>query len=403
MSTITKIENTKDRITMTYLEKEFKSILNVRKYIDHWFWTKYSINPYQGCQFSCIYCDSLSEKYQLHEKFQEQIVIKKKPSIMLEDRLKKARTLLPDIVGIGGTCDSFQPAEMVYKNTRNLLEVLLKYHYPVFIATKSLLVEKELELLDKIGLTSWCTIGITITTPHSEMSKFLEPAAPLSCERFSLISRIKEKAPHIQVGVLFMPVVPFLSDSREDVQDMVRLAVQSHADFILFGGGMTLRDRQALYFLNNLKNKFPELINKYEDLYQFRYNPDNYQGTYIPDNKFSLDNWEIFKETCLQNSISWRLKRFIPEDFRKDNYLIAEKLLNQSYEHQFEGKNWATSFWVGQNIQNLKEPIRKYFENRELDKIKNMNSLTEKIIEEYFKTTNCSLPLRDRSHQGLLF
>jgi len=34
------------------------------------------------------------------------------------------RKLLPDVVAIGGTCDAYQPAEEIYKNTRQCLEVL---------------------------------------------------------------------------------------------------------------------------------------------------------------------------------------------------------------------------------------------------------------------------------------
>jgi len=46
------------KIMIKYTEKEFKSILNKRKFIDSWFLDRYSINAYNGCQFGCIYCDS---------------------------------------------------------------------------------------------------------------------------------------------------------------------------------------------------------------------------------------------------------------------------------------------------------------------------------------------------------
>ena len=85
---------------ITYTEKEFKSILNIRKFIDHWFWDKYGINPYNGCQFGCIYCDSRSAKYHLPEDFENNIIIKKDAELILDKRLKNARTLLPDVVGI---------------------------------------------------------------------------------------------------------------------------------------------------------------------------------------------------------------------------------------------------------------------------------------------------------------
>ena len=120
-----------------YVPKEFKTILNKYKFIDSWFWCRYSINPYNGCEFACTYCDSRSHKYHLQPEFDQFIYVKNNVGAMLDNRLRRARTLLPDVVAIGGTCDAYQPAEADYKNTRQCLEVLLKYHYPVIISTKS--------------------------------------------------------------------------------------------------------------------------------------------------------------------------------------------------------------------------------------------------------------------------
>ena len=36
-----------------FVEKQVKSILNIHKYADSWFWDKYSVSAYQGCQFNC--------------------------------------------------------------------------------------------------------------------------------------------------------------------------------------------------------------------------------------------------------------------------------------------------------------------------------------------------------------
>ncbi len=138
-----------------YIPKDFKTILNKYKFIDSWFWCRYSINPYNGCQFACTYCDSRSHKYHLHSEFDHLIYIKSNIGAMLEDRLRQARTLLPDVVAIGGTCDAYQPAEEIYKNTQQCLEVLLKYRYPVIISTKSTLILRDLHLLSQIAQTAW--------------------------------------------------------------------------------------------------------------------------------------------------------------------------------------------------------------------------------------------------------
>jgi DNA repair photolyase len=102
----------------TYIEKNYKSILNVHKFIDNWFWTKYGINTYNGCEFGCIYCDSRSKKYYLPKDFHNTIIIKKNVRDMLDKRLARARTLLPDVVGISGANDPYQQEESIVSVVR---------------------------------------------------------------------------------------------------------------------------------------------------------------------------------------------------------------------------------------------------------------------------------------------
>jgi len=227
-----------------FIEKDFKSILNVHKFIDNWFWCKYGINTYNGCQFACIYCDSRSEKYYLPEDFQNDIIVKMNVREMLDKKLSRARTLLPDIVALSGANDPYQPAEMKYENTRQCLEILEKHKYPVHISTKSRLVLRDLNLLEQIGKNSWCTISVTITTTKPKIARFLEQKAPSPKQRFAIVKTIKEKTKHVQTGILFIPIVPCLCDQDENLEAMVKSTKEAGGDYILFGG-MTMRDRQA--------------------------------------------------------------------------------------------------------------------------------------------------------------
>ena len=75
---------------VTYTEKEFKTIFNKRKFVDSWFWDRYGINGYNGCQHGCIYCDSRSAKYFLPTDFENDIIVKKNVKEMLDKRLSNA-------------------------------------------------------------------------------------------------------------------------------------------------------------------------------------------------------------------------------------------------------------------------------------------------------------------------
>jgi DNA repair photolyase len=314
--------------------------------------------------------------------FENTIIVKKNVKELLDTRLTRARKLLPDVVAISGANDAYQPAEKKYKNTRQCLEVLAKHKYPVGIGTKSKLVLRDLDLLEKIGRNNWCSVSVTITTTDPEIAKFLEPRAPTPQERFDVIRTIKEQTEHIQAGISFIPIVPYLCDSDENLEAMVKNIKGSGADFILFGSGVTMRDLQARWFLKHLKERYPELIAKYEELYGFNYNPALYEGKYTPKASYSKKINKKILDLCEKYDLPYRAKRFIPNDFRRMNYIIAEKLLNEAYRLQISGNAWSTKHWAGMNIQNLKESIISIANRNELQKIRNVNNEIEKFIKE---------------------
>ena len=367
-----------------YIGKDFKTILNKYRFIDSWFWCRYSINPYNGCEFACTYCDSRSHKYHLQPEFDHIIYVKNNVRAMLENRLSRARTLLPDVVAIGGTCDAYQPAEENSKNTRQCLEVLLQHHYPVLISTKSILILRDTDILSQIAEDTWCAIGITITTPDKRLAKFLEPGAPSPEERLSVVKEIKKRCPKIQVGVNFIPIVPFLCDSERNMKQVVAGAREAGADFILFGGGMTMRDNQASWFMKRLSEELPHLVEKYEQLYQGRYTAEGgYHGKYEPQKSYLKQIHRKMFSLCQEHGLNSRLRRYIPDDFRKLNYLAARKLLDDAYLSQMLGKPWTNTFWAGQNINNLGESIADIAKRGELQRIRNVTLSIEKFLTDF--------------------
>ncbi|MHA1144730.1 MAG: radical SAM protein [Candidatus Helarchaeota archaeon] len=360
-----------------YILKQYKTILNKLKYIDSWFWCRYTLNPYVGCYHACIYCDARSKKYYLHPDFEKTIYVKKNAPIMLDKRLSRARTLLSDVVAIGGVTDSYQPAEKKFKNTRNILKVLSKHKFPVILSTKSDLVLRDLDIFSNIAETTWCTIGFTITTFNEDLVKFLEPRASPPEKRLEAITQIKKEYPKIQVGTNFIPIIPLLEDSPENMEEIVRRTKEAGADFILFGAGMTLRDAQAKFFLEKLQQAFPNLLEEFKSLYR--------TGTQAWPSWTSRINKHVF-QLCKKYNIGFRLKRFIPHDFRKENYKIAQHLLNKAYINQILGKSWKKMHWAGMNIQNLKESIIVIAARNGLKAIKNVTDDIITEIKPFLKT-----------------
>ncbi len=361
-----------------YTYKEFKTILNKLKFPDSWFWARYTINPYSGCAHACIYCDARSQRYNLNQDFEDEVIIKTNIEKKLELKIKRARTLLPDVVGPGGVSDAYQPIEKKIENTKKLLKVFAKYKYPLNIATKSELITRDIDILKGIAEDTWCTIGFSISTTNSELAKFIEPHSSTPLERLEALKEIKKQAPQIQVGTYFMPIIPFLEDGDENLESVIKKSKDSGADFVLFSPGLTMRDSQADFFIKRLKNsKYSNIIKPLLNLYKGQMHPP---AEYVKNLHAKLYGY------CEKYNLSVRVKRWIPSDFRKWNYRISELLLNKEYMTSLKtGKSNKTMMWAGLNLNNLEESILDVHKRGELSSLKNFNSKIIKFVVPYLE------------------
>lgn len=360
-----------------YIYKEFKSALNKLKFPDSWFWSRYTLNTYSGCAHACIYCDARSQRYYI-EDFENEVIIKTNFDKKLDQRFKRARTLLPDIIAPGGVNDAYQPIERKIEHTRKVLGIIAKYKFPINIATKSDLITRDIDILQKIAADTWCTIGFSISTSDDELAEFLEPFSSKPSERLEALKTIKKKAPNIQIGTYFIPIIPFLEDNDENLEDVIKKSKDAGADFILFSPGLTLRDSQAQYFINKLKkSKYTHIVKLLLNLYKGQIHP--------PSDYTKRINTRLW-DLCQKYKINIRVKRWIPSDFRKWNYILSEFLLNSEYIDAVKtGKTNKTLMWAGLNLNNLDESILDVYKRGELHTIKNFTPKIIKIVESYLE------------------
>src|SRR6056297_3355484 len=184
-----------------------KTILNKLKNIDSWFWCRYTLNPYRGCEHACVYCDGRSERNYLHDDFEGMIFYKKNAPKLLKYKLKNARNLIPDIIAAGGTCDAYQPAEKKFKITQKILKIVKKYRWPICISTKNTLIQRDLEIFDQIGKDTYAAINFSFSTVNDEIAKYFEPGASSPSERLEVINLISRQFPNINVGINYMPII----------------------------------------------------------------------------------------------------------------------------------------------------------------------------------------------------
>ncbi len=358
--------------------KEFKTALNKLKYPDSWFWCRYTINPYSGCAHTCIYCDARSDRYYLSQDFETEVIVKSNIDKKLDQRIKRSRTLLPDVIGPGGVCDAYQPIESEVENTLKILRVIEKHKFPVNIATKSKLITRDVSILNRIAKDTWCSVGFSITTVNEDLAQFLEPQSSPPKERLEALKKIKQKAPNVQVGTYFMPIIPFLEDNEENLETVIKKSKEAGADFIVFAPGLTLRDAQADFFIKKLKeSKYNHVVKPILNLYKGQMGPPK---DYVHTMHQKLIGF------CQKYDIAVREKRWIPNDYRKWNYKISELLLVKNYMDELTlGKSNKSFYWAGLMLNNLEESIIDVYKRGELATIKNFNSKVIEFVEQYLE------------------
>jgi DNA repair photolyase len=106
------------------------------------------------------------------------------------------------------------------------------------------------------------------------IAQTLEPGAISPIERLQLIQQLKKYG--FLCGVNAIPVLPFISDTEEELEKIFLATKQHDADYI-FVGGLTLfgnnpADSKTLYF-KFIERNYPHLISSYHQLYGEKFFP----------------------------------------------------------------------------------------------------------------------------------
>src|SRR5882724_1761827 len=157
-----------------YFEIPSRSILNRTKPNMPFQWT---INPYRGCEFGCVYCYAryTHEFLELRDPmdFERRIFVKRMAAQVLSHTLSRT-PLGSDPIAIGTATDPYQPAERKYGLTRSMLEVFAQLgRLDLSITTKSALVVRDLDLLRAINSRSKISVNFSLITLNRRLQRTL--------------------------------------------------------------------------------------------------------------------------------------------------------------------------------------------------------------------------------------
>lgn len=285
-----------------------KSILNKTKRRDPWFLDDYTVNPFSGCSFNCLYCYIRGSKYGEH--MEEKTSIKQNAVELLEKQLSlRAKKNQYGFIVLSSATDPYLHFEKEERLTRKILETILKYRFPVHIITKSDLVLRDLDLLQEINKVAALPANLSVkmkdkvivtfsfSTVDDPTAKIFEPGATLPSVRLNTLNEVSRKG--FLTGVSMMPLLPYISDTPQSLEDMFRAFKDSDAKYVmpasitLFGSGSS--DSKTLV-LRAVEKHYPHLLEKYRKFFSAKNEmPDYYNKAFYKKmkelgNKYQLPN-----------------------------------------------------------------------------------------------------------------
>jgi DNA repair photolyase len=258
---------------------QVKSILNKTRQRDPWFLDDYSINPYSGCSFNCLYCYIRGSKYGTH--MEEKLSVKTNALEILDKQLRnRAKKGQYGFIVLSSATDPYLHFEKEQQLTRQILQLILHYRFPVHIITKSDLVIRDLDLIHKISenaiipadlrdkLSHGAFITFSFSTLDDATGRIFEPGATPPSLRLETLKYCAKEG--FFSGVSMMPMLPYITDTGENLELMFSTFKNAGAKY-LFPAGITLfgqdsADSKTLVF-RAVEKHYPHLLEKYQRLF----------------------------------------------------------------------------------------------------------------------------------------
>jgi DNA repair photolyase len=227
----------------------------------------WTINPYRGCEFACKYCYAryAHEFMELRDNrdFERKIFVKQSAAWLLRQELAKVKS--GEEIAIGTATDPYQPIERRQLVTRSIFETLSLFSgLSIGLVTKSKLVERDIDLFQKVSEQNSLHIFITVTTMDADLARKLEPRAPRPDLRMEAVHKLRQAG--IKAGVLCAPVLPQITDHASNIEAVVRAAKEAGATHVS-GNPLYLKPCSKSIFMPFLEEHFPHLV----PIYQKRY------------------------------------------------------------------------------------------------------------------------------------
>lgn len=252
------------------IEQQAKSVINAVVGMP---WFAWSINPYRGCYHQCRFCYARRSHTYLEEDgtrgWGSRIYVKVNAAAVVRAEVSK-RSWKHEHVTIGTVTDPYQPLEGRYRITRGILEALRDYPTPAGIITRSPLIVRDIDVLQQLARVAGASVSVSMATMDEALAREIEPTVAPPRQRLRAVRMLAEAG--IDVSVALAPVLPGINDSAESLEAVVHSAHDSGATKV-WHNTLNLHEVTRNEFFSYLRERRPELIARYAQLYRGKYAP----------------------------------------------------------------------------------------------------------------------------------
>jgi DNA repair photolyase len=238
---------------------------------------EWTVNPYRGCSHACVYCFARRTHEYLDLDsgldFNSKIVVKVNAPDRLRKQLNSPRWAGQHIA-MGTNVDPYQRVEGRYRLMPGIIEALRDARNPFSILTKGTLVLRDLDLLTDAARRADVRVSVSVGFVDQSLWRQVESGAPSPQARLRVCRALTDAG--IASGVLMAPILPYLTDSDEQLEAAVAAIAETGADSVT-PIVLHLRPGAREWYLGWLGGARPDLLPRYEQLYgRGAYAPSTY-------------------------------------------------------------------------------------------------------------------------------